>query len=170
MRFAFLITPSFPTFRRILEVLRFEFWKESKRSNLSRYKSWREKLKILNIRFSEWDTNPRPSRLQSYTYAFEKESNPRPSCLQLHLHHDDFIKDFNHTWYQLILSSLACFNVKNELHTVSRTQQSRHREPSIKTPFPTFRRVLEALRVEWRNSTPQCFNIFNTKPQKTYNL
>ena len=28
-----------------------------------------------------------------------------------------------------------------------------HREPSVKTLFPTFRRILRALLVEWRNPT-----------------
>ena len=40
----------------------------------------------------------------------------------------------------------------NQLHAVSRTQQGRQRELSVKT-LPTFCRILEALRVEWQNST-----------------
>ena len=55
---------------------------------------------------------------------------------------------------------------RSKLHAVSRTQQGRQNEPGnlvnhqdtpvlIKThPFLTFRRILEALRIEWRNSTP----------------
>ena len=43
-----------------------------------------------------------------------------------------------------------------QLHAVSRTQQGRQREPSVKTlRSPLSRRVLEALRVEWRNSAPR---------------
>ena len=46
----------------------------------------------------------------------------------------------------------------NQLHAVSRTQQGKQREPSLKTlsspHIPRiFRRILEALRIEWRNST-----------------
>ena len=45
----------------------------------------------------------------------------------------------------------------NQLHAVSRTLQGRQREPSVKlnTLFPIFCRILEALRVEWQNSTPR---------------
>ena len=43
---------------------------------------------------------------------------------------------------------------KNQLHDVSRTQQGRQREPSVKTLCSTFCRILEELRVEWQNSTP----------------
>ena len=43
----------------------------------------------------------------------------------------------------------------NQLHAVSRTHQGRQKEPSVKTlRCPLSGRVLEALRVEWRNSTP----------------
>ena len=42
----------------------------------------------------------------------------------------------------------------NLLHAVSRTQQVRQREPNV-NPFPAFPQVLEALRVEWRISTPR---------------
>ena len=42
----------------------------------------------------------------------------------------------------------------NQLHALSRTQQGRQREPNVKT-FPTFCRILEAMRVEWQNSTPR---------------
>ena len=47
---------------------------------------------------------------------------------------------------------LCCLSYKkkpNQLHAVSRTQQCQD------MPFPTFRRVLEALRDEWRNSAPR---------------
>ena len=46
--------------------------------------------------------------------------------------------------------------IYNQLHPVSRVQQGRQREPSVKTtPFPTFSWILEPLRVEWQNSTPR---------------
>ena len=42
-----------------------------------------------------------------------------------------------------------------QLHTVSRSQQGRQRELSVKTlRSSTFRRILEALHIVWRNSTP----------------
>ena len=44
---------------------------------------------------------------------------------------------------------------KLQLHAVSRSQQGRQREPSVKTLRSPLSGVLEALRVEWRNSTPR---------------
>ena len=38
-----------------------------------------------------------------------------------------------------------------QLHAVSPTQQGRQSEPNVKALRPTFRRILEALRVEWPN-------------------
>ena len=71
-----------------------------------------------------------PTKIQSITYCCPKETYPH---------------------FQSKKS-------KNLIHAVySRTQQGRQREPSVKTVgngFPTFHRILEALRVEWRNSTP----------------
>ena len=53
------------------------------------------------------------------------------------------------------VSFVLFWNLKKILlYAVSRTRQGRQREPSVKTPFPTFCRILEALRVEWQNSTP----------------
>ena len=54
-----------------------------------------------------------------------------------------------------IFLSLAGY--KNQLHVVFRTQQGRRREPRVKilrSPS-VLRRILEALRVERRNSTPR---------------
>ena len=51
----------------------------------------------------------------------------------------------------------------NQFHAVSRTQQGRQREPrGCLNPVPYFPRILEALRVEWRNSTPR----FASTPQR----
>ena len=47
-------------------------------------------------------------------------------------------------------------------------QMSRHSVPIKTSPFPTFRRILEALRVEWRNSTT-CFCLA-TKEMKISNI
>ena len=56
------------------------------------------------------------------------------------------------------------------LHVVSRTQQGRQREPSVKRlASPTFRRILETFRVEWRNSTPR-FSSTPERRNKTINL
>ena len=43
----------------------------------------------------------------------------------------------------------------NQLHAVSRTWQGRQREPSIKTLRSPLSAELEALHVEWQNSTPR---------------
>ena len=43
--------------------------------------------------------------------------------------------------------------IKILYHAVSRTQQRRQRNPSVKTHF--FHRILEVSRVEWRNSIPR---------------
>ena len=42
--------------------------------------------------------------------------------------------------------------ILNQLHAVSRTQQDRQREPSVKKLRSL---ILEALCVEWSNSTPR---------------
>ena len=64
-------------------------------------------------------------------------------------------------WVPFLLGVILFIKIKiklNQLHAVSRTQQGRQRVPSVKTlrsPLSAFRRVLDALRVEWRNSTPR---------------
>ena len=65
--------------------------------------------------------------------------------------------------------SLSPFNFinKNQLHAVSRTQQGRQREPSIKTLHsPLSAEFLEVLRVEWRNSTLR----FVSTPEQSGNI
>ena len=67
------------------------------------------------------------------------------------------VRYFDNTTLKGTLVLSIFFIIKDE----SRTYQSKHREPSVKThtvpikvlPFLTFRRILEALCVVWRNST-----------------
>ena len=51
------------------------------------------------------------------------------------------LKQINISFYTMLLQYIAAY----QLHAVSRTKQG--------TQFPTVRQVLEALRVEWRNSS-----------------
>ena len=66
---------------------------------------------------------------------------------------------FKYLHKSFLLHHIPILKIKikwNQLHAVSRTQQGRQREPSVKTlPLSTFCRILEALRVEWQNSTPR---------------
>ena len=58
----------------------------------------------------------------------------------------------------------------NQVHAVSRTQQGRQREPSVRDiPFPNFRRVLEVLCVEWWNSKPR-FALTSERRNKNINV
>ena len=65
--------------------------------------------------------------------------------------------------WRLCLIKILKIKIKsNQLHTVSRIQQDRLRELSVKRQFPTFRRIIEALCVEWRNLMPH----FALKPEE----
>ena len=58
-------------------------------------------------------------------------------------------------------------NKKNQLHTVLRTQHGRQREPSVMTLRSPLSEILEALRVEWQNSTPR---LISTPERRNENI